>query len=312
MDHIVAYSLALPGDEPRPDLIWQFAASVNTLRRHNREIPIVLFVYGALPQELARVCHDHRVMVHDQGPYERRLASLTQNGWPALSQYPLLHRFLNFSELGALGVKQMLSCDCDTIFFADVEKLFDTYLTADVVAREEVHSRRSRYGADPTFIDETLLARIAAHERIAIIPPFNLGVVLFNNGVWQHLERLASRFIDYAWRLVVGMTILPSQASPYGLFRGLAQAQAHATDNDMARALPYPSANHWILDEVALWLTLGHVEGVRTADFSVDDVAENGEFANVHRGTGEWVMCHYYTQNMRLISEWLQSPARSS
>jgi hypothetical protein len=307
-DRLVVYSLALPDDDPRPDLIWQFDASVSTLRRHNADIAVALFVHGALPRALAEVCYANKVMVRDQGLYSPRLAALTPTGWPALSHYPLLHRFLNFSELSTLGARQMLVCDFDTIFFDDVGKLFERYGEADVVGREEVHSGRSAHGPDRSFIDEDLLRRLAIQEGVPLVPPFNLGVVLFNNGSWRHLAALADRFVDYAWRLVMGMVLWPSRpGSPFGEFKGLAQARAHASRRDIERALPYPSSNHWILDEVALWLTLGHVPGLRTADFSAADVAENGEFTNAAPGRGGWVMCHYYTQNMARITEWLRA-----
>jgi hypothetical protein len=105
----------------------------------------------------------------------------------------------------------------------------------------------------------------------------------------------------------MGMVLQPpAPGSPYGEFKGLADARANASQIDVERALPYPSSNHWILDEVALWLTLGHVPGLRTADFSMADVAENGEFANAAPGDGGWVMCHYYTQNTARITEWLR------
>jgi hypothetical protein len=40
------------------------------------------------------------------------------------------------------------------------------------------------------------------------------------------------------------------------------------------RALPYPSADRWAVDEVAWWMTLGHVPGLRIADFDAADVAD--------------------------------------
>ena len=274
MDRLVHYSLVFPPGEPRPDLIWQFGASVRTLREHNPRIPVALFVHGAMPAGLAALCHEHDVLVHDQGPYRDRLAALCPEGWPLLVDYPLLHKFLNFRELARTGARQILFCDCDTVFFSDVEALFDRYGDADVVAREEVHSSRSIHGVDRTFIDEPLLARIAAADGAAVVAPFNLGVVLFNHDAWHRLGPLDALILDYAWRFKAG-------------------------------ALPFPSTNWWILDEVALWLALGHAPGLRTADFLPSDVAQNGEFMRADpRGAG-WVLCHYYSQNMGRIDAWL-------
>lgn len=281
MDRLVHYSLALPPHEPRPDLIWQLGASLRTLRDHNAEIPVALFVHGGMTPELAALCHEHRVLVHDQGPYADRLAALCPAGWQRLVDYPLLHKFLNFRELARTGARQILFCDCDTVFFTDVAALFDRYGDADVVAREEVHSSRSIHGVDRTFIDEPLLARLAAADGATTVPPFNLGVVLFNHDVWRALASLDELIVDYAWRFKAG-------------------------------TLPFPSTNWWILDEVAMWLALGHVPGVRTADFLPGDVAQNGEFVTAEPRAAGWIVCHYYSQNMGRIDAWLAGEAAAA
>ena len=78
------------------------------------------------------------------------------------------------------------------------------------------------------------------------------------------------------------------------------------TPGALARALPYPSTNRWILDEVALWMTLGHVPGLRVADIDRRDLAENGEFSAAHPAGAGWVLCHYYSQNAGRIGAWLR------
>lgn len=309
MAQLVYYSLALRQDEPRPDLVWQFEASVASLRSHNRDIAVALFHYGALPPELASVCRVHRVMVQDQGPYSDRLAALCPVGWPALARYPLLHKFLNFRELVAVGATQILYCDCDTIFIRDVAALFDRYAEPDLVAREEVHTSRSRYGADRSFVDESLLALLARSEGTSPIAPFNLGVVLFNNGIWRRLAPLEAAFVDYAWRFVTWMSQHPATGASagYGEFKGAADAIDLVTPEELARALPFPSCNRWILDEASLWLTLGHVPGITQADFHPSDVAQNGEFASADPSLAGWILCHYYSQNMGRIGAWLRA-----
>jgi hypothetical protein len=298
----------LPADGSRHDLIWQFAGSVRTLRAHNHDIPVVLFVHGPPPAELERVCAVHGVVVRDQGSYEARLAALCPTGWPALSRNPLLHRFLSFADLATAQPRQVMMCDCDTIFFRDVAELFDRYGDADIVAREEARSRRTAAGVDSHFIDDPLLARLAAHEGVSAIPPFNAGVVLLNNHVWTSLSELQVRFVDYAWRFVVGLVIEhgePPSATVVDDLAGLAEARLHATDSDVMRALPYPSANRRLLDEVAFWMTLGHIPGLRVADFAPTDVAEHGEFAAATDGQDPWVMCRYDGEHMAQIAAWL-------
>ena len=41
--------------------------------------------------------------------------------------------------------------------------------------------------------------------------------------------------------------------------------------------LPFPSSNPWILDEVALWLTLGQIPGLTHGSFCREDVRQDGE-----------------------------------
>lgn len=311
---LVQYSLALRQDGWSADLVWQFATSVRTLREHNRSVPVVLFLYGDLTPELAGVCNAHGVMVHHQGPYEQRLAALSPRGWPALAKYPLLHKLTNFRELADADPSQVLCCDCDTVFLGDVERLFDRYEGADVVAREEVHSQRSPFGGDRSFIDEPLLAELGASEGVAPAPPFNLGVVLLNNRAWRRLASLEGLFVDYAWRFVTWMGQHPASgdAAHYGEFLGAAEARSISGPADLARALPYPSVNRWILDEVACWLTLGHAPSTRFADFSPDDVAQNGEFATSERRSAPWTVCHYYSHNMRRIDAWMSNESIQS
>lgn len=305
---LVHYSISLDEGERRPDLIGQLDASAATLREHNAHVPAVVFLYGAPDRELVAVCREHGLMLHEQGPYARRLAELCPEGWPALARYPLLHRFLNFSELARAGAHQALYLDCDTLFLDDVELLFDRYADADVAAREEVHTSRNHHGTDRAFVDEPLLSRLAQAEGAVAIPPFNLGVVLFGRGVVGTLAAYEALFVDYAWRFAVWTARHPvaGASAAFGEFLGAAEAAAVATPGALARALPYPSTNRWILDEVALWMTLGHVPGLRVADIDRRDLAENGEFSAAHPAGASWVLCHYYSQNAGRIAAWLR------
>lgn len=314
MARLVHYSLVLPDDDPRPDLVWQLGVSLQTLRAHNRDMPVVLFLYGPMTGELYEICRAHGVMVHLQGPYQQRLAALCPTGAPALARYPLLHKYLNFRELAETGATQVLCCDCDTVFLGDVARIFDRYGHADLVAREEVHSRRSHYGADRTFVDETLLSRLAGADEAATIPPFNAGVILLNHGVVRRLVGLDALFVDYAWRFLLWMAQHPvaGAAAAYGELDAAHEARGPAYAGELGRALPYPSVNRWILDEVALWLALGHVEGLRTADFDRRDVAQNGEFGGSDPARAGWTVCHYYSQNAGRIAAWLRGEAEST
>jgi hypothetical protein len=304
---LVAYSLVADptriGEHTR-----QFSLSVATLRAHNPSIPVVLFVHGELPGPLALLCHQHDVMVHYQGPYRDRLARYSPSGADALARYPVLHKNLNFAELARTGARQVLCCDLDTIFFADVAELFDRYATPHVVAREEVHSERSLHGVDRAFIDEPLLQQIAARLGRSAVAPFNLGFVLYNHGVVEQLVHTMGLFIDDVWRLLTGIACRnhrTADADAMTSFPWMEAVAAAVTEYDIERALPFPSNNDWIVEEVALWLTLGALPGLTTGDFLPADVAQNGEVLGATDVS--WIACHYYSQNLSRILDWIDT-----
>ena len=314
MARLVSYSLA--GYEPRRDEhAYQFELSVSSLRASNPRIPVVLFSHGPLAPDIAVLCHRFGVMVAEQGTYRDRLAALSPRGLDAMALYPVLHKNLNFAELAAAGVGQVLCCDLDTIFFTDVEVLFDRYAGPDVVAREEVYSGRSIHGVDHAFIDEPLLTRLADHLGRAVVPPFNLGVVLYNNGVVGRLAGIMATFLDDVWRLMSGLAVsgFPNSDVAGGAsFPWMAAVRRYATDADRQRALPFPSNNGWIVEEVAWWLALGSVPALTRADFAPRDVAQNGEVLGTPLDRSTWAMCHYYSHNLTRVVEWLRHrPSRA-
>ncbi|MGH2751699.1 MAG: hypothetical protein ACRDK3_12625 [Actinomycetota bacterium] len=310
---LVYYSIALPETAPRPDLLWQLEASLRSLRTYNTTTPVALFVHGEMPSAVGAIASRYNAVVHIQEPYEARLARLCPHGWRVLSRYPLLHKFLNFGELRTLPrpPRQVLFLDCDTLFFGDVDRLFARYENHDCVAREEASCRRSHLGYDPEYLDEGALDALARAEGIRSVPPFNLGVVLFNGECWWHLADLEEALVSYAWRFAVWMACNPAAglSASYGEGSGielLRNGLVALTSEDVAQALPYPSANRWILDEFALWLTLGNLPGLRTGDFWIGDVLQNGEFSARDRQAPDAILCHYFTQNMARIDAWMQ------
>lgn len=313
MSRLVYYSLFVPPSEPRPDLLRQLLSSVHSLRAHNQRVPVVIFVHGDPPVALSSALAPYDVQIRQQGSYEARLARFCPSGWPVLTQYPLLHKFLNFAELAAMGPRQVLFLDCDTLFFHDVDHLFERYADAQVYAREEPTCRRSHYGYDSAYVDEDALTRVAWSVGSQPPPPFNLGVVLLNHGISSRLVRYEHALVSYAWRLLLWLARNPSEqrATLYGegasvrLLRQ--QADRLGVLHDAGDAVPFPSANEWIVDQVALWLTLGHVPDLTYGDFSPRDVVQNGEFLSVTPGTSDCVVCHYFTQNMSRLEGWLRA-----
>lgn len=290
-------------------MVDQLIISINSLRTHNTDIAIVVFCHGVIPEGLSACCAHYNVSIHQTEDYAELLRGYGTNGYTALARYPLLHKFMNFAPMLAWGVDQVLSCDCDTIFFQDPEILFERYgVTATLVAREEVGSSRNLHGPNTDLLDEMLLAQLAEHEGCAFIPPFNLGLVLIND--LQHVDWSSCQWhiVDYAWRLVSWMACNPLLAdAPYAEYEGLAEAQKVLTPLDQQRALPYPSANRWILDEVALWLALGRLNNITTADFLPSDVVQNGELDPHVPDTGNATVWHYFSTNSAAVDTWLSN-----
>jgi hypothetical protein len=314
MARLVSYSLACD-ERRRAEHERQFELSISSLRAFNAHVPVVLFAHGPLAPEIAGLCSRYGVMVAFQGDYGARLQALLPHGGRAMVRYPVLHKSLNFAELAAAGAQQVLCCDLDTVFFADVGVLFDRYAAHHVVAREEVYSRRSHHGADHSFIDEALLEHIAAHLGRAVVPPINLGVVLYNHGIVAQLAAVMPTFLDDAWRLMTGLAIHGSPnvgAAGNNPFPWIADVARLADGADRQRAVPFPSSNGWIVEEVAWWLALGSMPGLQQADFSALDVAQNGEVLSTPREQAPWVMCHYYSHNLERVIEWLQRQPSSA
>ncbi len=312
MAPLVSYSLALPEAEPRPDLLWQLHASVRSLRAYNQTVRVLLFVYGDVPRDLGQIASTYGIEMAHLESYEQRLARLCPHASEALSRYPLLHKFLNFSEIAATDPSQVLVLDCDTLFFDDVERLFERYDSRHIYAREEPNCRRSPHGYDASYLDEDLLTAVATSIGARVPPPFNLGAVLLNHGIWNLLAPLAPVQVEIAARLVVWMALNPPCrfSAAYGDSRCAEHLRRTLAPHELAAygdlAIPYPSGNRWILDQVVLWLSLGLIEGVTYDDFSDHDVLQNGEFMSRRETPGNWILCHYYSQNTERLANWVE------
>ncbi len=245
---LVLYSLAAVG---AAHCERQWIVSIRSLRRHSPDIAVRLCVYGV--PALATLAEARRLNVEivRERDYALWLEAIAPGRGRVLAENPTLHKIASMRGL-PWGVDQVLYLDCDTFCFQAVEPLFERCAHAHFHAREEPGSRRSAHGYDPACVDEAALEALARRQGVAFVPPYNTGVMMLNGGLWARLAELFPEFLDLVWRL-----------SP--------------DRRDGARSLPFPSANAWIVEEVATWLLLGRFPGLTHAAFDPAEVAQNGE-----------------------------------
>jgi hypothetical protein len=284
---LVYYSLA---NSPDARLERQWIQSIRSLRQYNGQVAVALLLYNGASTALYEECSRFGVTVYPMGSYKESLARLYVQGC-SLAVLPTFHKFLALDHTSLYQVSQLLYVDCDTWFFGDVDILFERYRDADWYAREEPSSRLSKYGADPRHIDEEALASLAQSVGARSVPPFNTGVCLMNHGIWQQLDKLRVTYLDLAWRLLCGTQLGVGQrvADDPEMRSSVLSA---LTSTDRFRALPYPSTNIWIIDEIALWLALGRLAHFSLGIMSQTDLAQGGEFAE---GAGRSVLAHYFS-----------------
>jgi hypothetical protein len=304
---LVSYSIAPPDGRRLSTLVWQLETSIRTLRRHNTEVPIVVFLYGIPATEFTINLDRLGVYVREMGTYRAVLDRLHAEG-TVLERLKTLHRFLDLGALSEWDPERVLCLDADTLFFGDVAALFERYQEGDCYAREEVMTRRSRDGYRPDLmIGEDALAQLAADECIVAIPPFNAGVVLLSRRAWHELAKLESTLVDYAWRFVAWMALHPQDVEATGYAEGegvevlRTQIEKGLVTDALERALPFPSHNRWLVGEMNLWMTLGHVADLSYSDFSPAHVRQGAEtFTNEglisSAQSPELVVAHYFNR----------------
>ncbi|HEX2574641.1 MAG TPA: hypothetical protein VH877_34155 [Polyangia bacterium] len=304
MNRLIYYTYSVPpGGMPAADA-WRLLHSVTSLRAHNRTIPIRLFVFGALPGDLDQRLADLGVDIEPVGDYAAHLAAFCPpRARDAFARYPFLHKWTCLDRLAAASTEQLLYLDSDTYFFGDVAALFDEYGEHDVYAREEPFSNHSDLGRRPEHLDEEAFAALARSLGLARVAPFNTGVVLLNHGIGRRLAACLKEWLGYVWRFAVWLAGHPEPDEAVDILY-LREHQARLiTEDDRARALPYPSRNGWIKDQVALWLTLGMLPGLRWGRFSPVHVLQGREFAEARKDHARLV--HYFSVNTETFRSWL-------
>jgi hypothetical protein len=283
----VHYSLA---NSPNSLCEQQWVQSVRSLRRYNATASVWLFLFNGASEDLFHEAARWDVTIRHLGDYREYLERLHARG-SVLCLYPTFHKFLVLADAAVEEAAQVLYLDCDTFFFSNVDRLFDRYQTCDLYAREEPMSRRSHYGYDPSYLDEKALACLATREGGRTIVPFNSGLCLLNNSFWNRLDLIRCSYLDLAWRLLSGQALFTDLHVP----RIRSAALSAMNEIDRLRALPYPSANAWIIEQIALWLALGQIPEMSQGLISPDHVVQGIEF-HALCPDHQCVVAHYYSR----------------
>jgi hypothetical protein len=296
----VYYSLACPPGSPYEE---QLLLSVRTLRRHSPSVPAVVFLYGGSRRSFLGALRAQRVRTRQRGDYAALLRRLCPRTWRPLALYPVLHKWLSLAALPRARLSQVLYADCDTFFAGDVAALFDGYAVQDWYAREEPCTARSPWGRKRGYFDEGAFQGLAAGEGSVPVPPYNLGVCLMNNRVWRRIAERQGLFLKLVWRLLAGLVGSPRHATR--LDPGLREALAESlTARDRRTALPYPSSNVWIVEQVAMGLVLGTIPRFSHGLFSWRDVLQGEEFES-YTPAAAGTVCHYFSKHQERLEAWL-------
>ena len=264
MTDIVYYSYkASRYDHVNDHELKRFDHSINSLRRFNNEIPVYLFCDDPeLIPPYFSLEYDVRVL-----PFEKAHT----HGMLFIYRWYNLKFFDKRS--GEFDNANILYVDSDTLFYGDVQYLFDHYNYAEVFGREEFGFRHDpntgggkgiRKSLD--YVDKCIVdAGGSTH-----VYKYCMGVMLFNNGL--HLD-----IIDRLGELVELMFKLKDSK------------------------IPYPVPNPRIIDEYAMWVILSRI-GVIGGLFGIQDVTQ-GYVEQKHEEFFNPIVMHYTTKGEQQLAQ---------
>jgi len=287
---IVTYSLSSTGPPQITDYHDQLSTSVKSLRAYNSVVPIHVFLYGEHPRVFITELEREAVTVHEMGSYYGAIRRIRPRAFRTLVRYPVLHKWMNFHKLAPLGPSQVLQVDCDTFFFADVEILFERYADCHFYGREEPSSKASYYGYDANYVDEDKLFALARQVGAAAVNPCNIGVSMLNHGLWSEIAKRTGILLAYVFRFMACLARNPETRGR--LWPELAEVvMLDLIEQPDVADLPFPSSNVWILEQIALWLIMGHIPGFTHGYLRREHVLQGGEDDG---GSDTKVVHHYY------------------
>ena len=237
--------------------------SISSLRKFNHEIPVYLFCDDPefIPPYFS-LEYDVRVLPFEKAHNHGML---------------FIHKWYNLKffdkRSGEFDSSNILYVDSDTLFYGDVQYLFDHYNYAEVFGREEFgfrHDPNTGGGKDIRkaldYVDQCIVDAGGTTQ----IYKYCMGVMLFNNGL--HLD-----IIDRLGELV--------------------ELMLKIKDNK----IPYPVPNPRIIDEYAMWVILSRI-GVIGGLFGIQDVTQ-GYIEQKHKEFFNPIIMHYTTKGEQQLAQ---------
>ena len=258
MTNIVYYSYRKSiHDHINDHELRRFEHSISTLRDFNNEIPVYLF------------CDDPALI-----PLYFR-THYNVNVLPFVKQVKhgmlFIYRWFNLKYFKEEA--NILYVDSDTIFYGDVQYLFDHYNYAEVFGREEFGFRHDPNTGGGKNIREALDYVDQCIEEAGgqgHIYKYCMGVMLFNRGVHLDIVERLGELVELMFKLKDGK-------------------------------IPYPVPNPRIIDEYAMWVLLSRM-GVFGELFGVQDVTQ-GYVEQKHEEFFNPIVLHYTTKGEQQLAQ---------
>ncbi len=241
--------------------IKRFEHSIRTLREFNNEIPVYLF------------CDDPELIP----PYFSLEYDVRVRPFEKAHTHGMLfiYRWFNlqFFDKPEYDDANILYVDSDTVFYGDVQYLFEHYNYAKVFGREEFgfrHDPNTGGGKNIRKALDYVDQCITEAGGKGHIYKYCMGVMLFNNGFHEDI-------IDRLEELVKLM------------------------EKIKGKELPYPVPNPRIVDEYAMWIILSRI-GVIGGLFGVQDVTQ-GYVEQKHKEFFNPIVMHYTTKGEQQLAQ---------
>ena len=241
----------------------RFDHSIRSLREFNNEIPVYLFCDDPnfIPPYFS-LEYNVRIL-----PFEKQV----NHGMLFIYRWFNLQYFEDGE--GTYQDANILYVDSDTIFYGDVQYLFDHYNYAEVFGREEFgfrHDPNSGGGKNIRkaldYVDQCIVDAGGQDQ----IYKYCMGVMLFNDGIHLDIIDRLGELVELMFKLKDGK-------------------------------IPYPVPNPRIIDEYAMWVILSRI-GVIGGLFGVQDVTQ-GYIEQKHEEFFNPIVLHYTTKGEQQLAQ---------